>query len=96
MEALTGSEKQIEWAEKIRSAKQAALLSAITDVERIPFADMRESARRIVSGWANETRASAWINHRGEAKDTNRVVTLLWREFGDDPRIDEVAELFGL
>lgn len=93
---LTGSEKQIAWAEKIRAAKQDALRSAIKDVERIPFDDMRESARRIVSGWANETRASVWINNRYEEKDTGRVVTLLWREFGDDPRIDEVAELFGL
>lgn len=63
---LTGSEKQVTWAQRIRAEKMGKLNEFMDDLENWATpeetADYQEAYRRI----ASKASAAWWIDHRGD------------------------------
>jgi hypothetical protein len=63
---LTGSEKQVNWAESIRAEKLADYDALIEQMDNAPDgqSEQADDARRILKDIRNETSAGWWIDER--------------------------------
>ena len=68
---LTGSEKQVAWANKIRLAANRKLDALIKTVDSAPNLSDKSKAqyRKVLIKTKNKTRASWWIDNRDELFD---------------------------
>lgn len=105
---LTGSEKQIRWAEQIRVEKYQSIMEAIDraekDWEQLPADDKRKEAlrgkfdhsRMAVDYWVStQTAAKDWIEGRFETKlrDLDRAVMLYDTRSPDaDTQVPQISE----
>lgn len=61
---LTGSEKQIAWAESIRAKKIQSLKSLLAKVEEMPVNDQTQKATNIINDTINNASSKFWIDNR--------------------------------
>lgn len=78
---LKGTEKQIAWAEKIRTVKLAELETWLADEDAVKHAGMKRHREAILPRIRRRVQASWWIEQRDKApNEVAFAVSLLLRQ----------------
>lgn len=75
--ALTGSEKQISWAESIRAERMTQLVTIEARIANAPEGDQKDNANKAVELVKNITSAAKWIETRDMSVDALLATTFM-------------------
>lgn len=88
--ALTGTEKQIAWAETIRKAHHDSLTAAAANAITPAIKDLFDEE---IQRYMAETSAHAWIERRNETRDARWLASQLQARMMTEPKVADAISV---